>query len=517
MITSTKILSNNFAGIKRVCSEFSSNQITATDLQNVELFFTGINSGVGIRTMKGNSEFLTIKNQNEKIINIFQSIQGNSTYFFVHTETATEGKIYQIAAASSTLLLKKDGLALSGKSCGVDFAQGWEDIFILSTGKEFYSIKMGSFDNNGVSNEVTKFTPQDVDGNLVKGLGLTIFDGRLWVFDGVTLWYSVKENCFDFTTENVDITTSAGYIEYTKKITAIYPYLGKLAVFHKDSSSLLSVNSDYTYSQTDESPGGCAGMCALIFHGTELYFYDDTKKGVFSFSQVVNGDKTLGNNIALDVQEELLSIDSKNLDKIKTLSLIQSEKNEIWFLIPTFDEDYSTILIYDYINKQWLKRKSQKLVDIKIIDNVFYSATEKEILYEYENEDFNGKFIKSYYDCSVLNLSSDNTIKTIYIPPKLSLDKDRRNDFWLKYSKNFDSVKSPKTKKINIKMLKELFHWDISYWDSGKIFRPKTDVSTVKMPVSTFKTLAISFYTSDKKQGFAIKNIEFQKIKVKSA
>ena len=93
-------------------------------------------------------------------------------------------------------------------------------------------------------------------------------------------------------------------------------------------------------------------MYSLIFHGTELYFYDDTKKGVFSFSQVINGDKTLGNNIALDVQDELMSIDSSNLDMIKTLSVVQSDKNEVWFLLPTADNNFSTILIFDYINKQ---------------------------------------------------------------------------------------------------------------------------------------------------------------------
>ena len=77
-----------------------------------------------------------------------------------------------------------------------------------------------------------------------------------------------------------------------------------------------------------------------------------------------------------------MTIDSKKLDYIKTLSVVQSERNEIWFLIPTRDEYYSTILIFDYINTQWLKRKSKKLADIKIIDNIFYSATEKDILYE---------------------------------------------------------------------------------------------------------------------------------------
>ena len=517
MSSITKILCNNFAGIKRVCSDFSSSQITASDIQNVELFNTGVNSGVGIRSMKGNTALLTLGSDDEKIINIFQSIQNDTTYFIVHTETSLEGRLYEFSPVSTTLTLKKSGLALTGKSCAITFAQGWNDLFIFSTGKEFYSLQFGKYNESGELNEITKFTPKDVDNREVNGLGLSIFDGRLWVFNGNTLWYSVKENCFDFSTEDASITTSAGYIEYTKKITAIYPYLGKLAVFHNDSSSLIAINSDYSYFQTDESPGGCAGMNSLIFHGTELYFYDDTKKGIFSFSQVVNGDKTLGSNIGLDIQEELLTIDSKKLDYIKTLSVVQSERNEIWFLIPTRDEYYSTILIFDYINKQWLKRKSQKLVDIKIIDNIFYSATEKEILYEYDGDSFNGEFIESYYNCSPLNLSSDNTIKTFYMPPKITYDTDYFNDFYVKYTKNYDKLKLPRIKRIISKTLKNLFYWDKSYWDTQSKFRPKDIVSTEKLPISTFKALEIAFFTSEKSQGFAIKNIEFQKIKVKSA
>lgn len=466
MSTHTKIICNNFAGIKRVCSDFCSSQITASDLQNVELFHTGVNSGIGIRTMKGNTALLTLGSTDENIINIFQSIQGDSTYFFIHTETSTEGRLYLFSPSSSTLTLKYSGLLLSGKSCGIDFAQGWNDLFIFSTGKELLSVQIGLLDEDSQLNEVKKFAPKDVDNRTVNGLGLSIFDGRLWIFNGTTLWYSVKENCYDFATEDTNITTSAGYIEYTKKITAIFPYLGTLAVFHKDSSSLISVNSDYSYSQTDESPGGCAGMNSLIFHGTEL--------------------------------------------------VIQSEKNEIWFLLPTADTDYSIILIYDYINKQWLKRKSQKLVDIKIIDNVFYSASPKNILYEYEGETFNGKFIESYYNCSTLNLSSDNTIKTLYMPPKLTLDTDSYNDFFVKYIKNYDSLKIPRIKRIISKTIKHLFYWDVSFWDSDTRFRPKESISTIKIPISTFRTLGISFYTSELKQGFSIKNIEFQKIKVKN-
>ena len=473
MVTVSKtLLCNRFSGIKRIDSRFTGAVITASDMQNVELFNTGIDSGVGIRTMKGNSLALALP-ETEKIINIFESKQKNENYFFIHTENEVTGTLYLYNPLSNVLIPKVENLLLTGTSCGVDYAFGWSDLFLFSTGEEMLSIELEAYNDDGELNEVVKFSPKDVDGNDVKGKGFVIFDGRLWVFNNNVLWYSVKENCYDFSAEAPEINTSAGYIEFAKHITAIYPYLGTLAVFHSDSSSLVKINSDYSYSLTDESPGGCASERALVFHGTELYFYDDTKKGVFSFSQVVNGDKTLGRNIALDVQDELMSIDITHIDDIKTLSIVGSDKNEIWFLLPINDENYSTILIYDYIHSCWVKRKSQKLTSLAIIDNVFYSAGKNKVFEEYTNDTFDGEFIEAFYCCSPFNLSADNTMKILYIPPRLTLDSEYVNDFMVRYVKNYDSLKNPKIKHIKTKNMKNLFYWDISYWDSFVIFKPK--------------------------------------------
>ena len=53
----TSLICNNFSGIHRNTSRYSSSVITASDMQNVELFSTENNSGVGIRTSKGNRCF----------------------------------------------------------------------------------------------------------------------------------------------------------------------------------------------------------------------------------------------------------------------------------------------------------------------------------------------------------------------------------------------------------------------------------------------------------------------------
>ena len=50
----TTLICNNFSGINRSGSQFTSSVITASDMQNVELFSTENNSGVGIRTSNGN-------------------------------------------------------------------------------------------------------------------------------------------------------------------------------------------------------------------------------------------------------------------------------------------------------------------------------------------------------------------------------------------------------------------------------------------------------------------------------
>lgn len=93
----TKISSlkcNKFGGIRRINATFANELISASDLQNVELFNTGINSGVGIRTSKGNIAVCTSIPSDERIINLFESVQNNTNYCFVYTENSTEGKIY---------------------------------------------------------------------------------------------------------------------------------------------------------------------------------------------------------------------------------------------------------------------------------------------------------------------------------------------------------------------------------------------------------------------------------------
>lgn len=503
----TSLICNNFAGIRRVNARFSSQLISCSDCQNVELFDTGINSGVGIRTTKGNQSLYDDFATGESVVNIFSSNQSSTEYCFVHTETSEAGKLYLYYGGN---MINKYTLSdATGKSCGTDFTQGWKDLFLFSNGDEILKVDLSS------SPDTVLLSLTDVEDNDISGMGFKVFDSRLWIFKDNRLWYSFKGDCTDFSTTDPSLTTSAGYIEFSKDITAIYPYLGSLAVFHKDSSCLVTVDSSGAFSVSEESPGGCAGYDALVFHGTDLYFYDDTKKGVFSFQQIVNGDKTLGNNIAIDVQKELINIDIYEFDKLKALSVVLSDRNEVWFLVPQKNETNSTILIYDYIHKEWVKRVEPSINCLRIIENSIYSGGEK-LYQEYVNESFDGEVLKCYYYATPINLGVDNTLKILYFPPRITLDSSYYNDFFIKYIKNYDYLKKTKIKRVTNKSLKNVLYYDSGQcWDSGLCYMP-TDTTTIsKLPSATFKTLEMRFYTDETKQDFCIRNIEFSKIKVK--
>lgn len=506
------LICTNFSGINRSSSVFSSSLITATDMQNVELFASETNSGIGIRTAKGNTSISTEFPDGETVVNIFESVQKSKSYFFVHTETLTEGKIYLFNPDTERLSLKVDGLSLTGESSAIDVSQGWSDLWVFSNGEEMFSVELEKYDSNGNLNEITFMNPVDTEGRTVKGLGMVVFAGRLWVFNKQILWYSVQENIYDFSTSDSEFTTSAGYIEFVKNITAIYPYLGTLAVFHSNSSCMIA-NDEHGFYKTLESPGGCAGYKSLVFHGTQLYFYDNTKKGVFSFLQVVNGDKTLGENIAIDVQQELLSLPVSGLNKIKAVSVVTSDRNEVWFLVPNNDENYSSIMIYDYLRKTWIKRKSQKINCAEMINGKLFSAGKK-IYEEYSSDSFDGEYIESYYKCAPMNLGVENSLKILAYPPKITLDMYYDNDFYIEYTKDYNAS-TLKTKHIKSKTVKAVLYYDRGFWDKTKYAYEKVNTSK-SLPSAYFKTLQITFLTKDAGQNFCINNIEFGKIKVKA-
>jgi len=507
------LVCNKFSGIHRQNSSFSAKSISASDLQNVELFPTGVNSGIGIRSSKGNTAVCDLIPQGEFVIDIFQSVQNGIYHFFVYTESESQGKLYLFNKNDNTLSLIKDSLSVTSQASACDFAQGFSDLFLFSNGVDFFSVQL---------------TPQPVVNSIsaldslerpVKGLGLVNFDGRVWIFDKNILRYSVKEDFDDFATSDSDILTSAGYIEYPKNITAICPFSGSLIVFFSDASVILS--PPYPFSQSKQIPAGCVGLNALTLHDTQLFFYDNTKNSVFSFKQIPDGDISLQSNIAVDLQKEFFDVPKSIASKIQACSVITQDKNEIWWLLPSTELDplgnsLSTTLIFDYNYKEWLKRKSQKISCVRLINHTLFSAYSK-IYQEYLSNSFDNLFIPSFYNCSPINFGSDNVIKILYYPPKLTLDLNYSNDFFVKYIKNHDIFNRIISKHIKSKFLFNVLYYDIGSYDSIYHYPPDKANSLATLPPTSFKILEMQFFTSSSGQEFAIKNLEFHRVKSKSS
>ena len=159
----TALICSNFSGINRSSSVYSSSVITASDIQNVELFATEINSGVGIRTAKGNVAVCDLIPADEKIINIFESVQKSQTYFFVHTENKTEGKIYLYSRLAGTLTEKVNGLKITGVSSATDVSQGWSDLWVFSNQKiaRGMNIDLSSEGRKNLFKDVRVVIPRD--------------------------------------------------------------------------------------------------------------------------------------------------------------------------------------------------------------------------------------------------------------------------------------------------------------------------------------------------------------------
>ena len=525
MSTLTQLICRNFGGIRQKNAVFSEEMISAQDIQNIELYFTGINNGVGIRTMSGNSSVNDTLAGSMKVIEIFESTQQGQKYFFVYAENSTKGQLYNFNLLTGTLSLLKDNLSVTGNAQGLDLIQGYSDLFFFTNGAEMFTVEMGI----STPNVITDMEPVDRNGDDVLGLCCALYANRLFISNGNMLWWSVTSNIYDFATADSEWTTSAGYIELLKPVTALHNYLDSLAIFYNDSSCLLSENNG-EFAISEESPGGCAGASALVFHDTNLYFYDHTKKSVFSFKQVISGQKTLGENIAVDIQEILQDIDETKLNEIKTLSVFVEGRNEIWWIIPT-SETYehittsgntvtktekpaSIILIYDYLKGEWVKRKSQKINTACVIDSKLYSgADDGNILAEYTSNTFNGQYIQHYYNCSAWNLGAMNTLKVLVLPPRVSFGMPYSNSFYVKYVKNYNTFKKPKIKLIKSKV-KNFMTWGLGHWGVDYWLNKNTSVIG-KFPNATFKVLEMSIYTENVNQNFAIRNIEFSKIKVK--
>lgn len=502
-------ITNRFGGIREKSAYFSPKIITAKNIVNVELFKTGDNNGIGIRTSKGHTSIVALPD-GERVVSIFYSVQNTNKHTIIHTVSAEQGKLYEFS--SNTLTLITDGLSVTRTSAGRDFMQGYTDCFIFTNGTD--KMQMITF---GAQTTVTEIDAVDDENRNIRPKGLAVMGGRLFAFQDNRLHWCKQQDVTVWNGGDYEVLTSAGYIETTKNITAIIEYLSSIAVFSKDSSWLFS--GEYPdFKLTDESPGGCAGLKSLVFHGTDLYFYDNTKKSIFSFQQVVLGQKTLNNKICSEIQSIINSIGNSNLDEIVAKSVIINDRNELWFLLQNTELttaihngeevtiETSTILIYDTNTDEWVKRVCPKIYDFINLENALISGNKK-LYYEYNGEDFDGYYIPASYICSDFTNGSVSAVKICSLLPVVTLQNDRENEFWVRYIKDYGNKEINKKVQATIGNV-GIFDDENSLFDEALFAGDDMYVNARLPKISPFKCLSVEFFTKTVTEEFSISRFE---------
>ena len=518
----------NFRGIRKqkpICNLVSEGVVSAITCQNVELKNTEDSSNVAIFTVKGNK---CVKDVGKKVIGQFESVQSGVSYWFVFATDETRGYLYYFNNLYDELKLIDIELSRSNMCNGITISQGFDDWFVFTNGIDDYVAICMTLANE--DDRVKLLNAVDAESRPIRGLGLEVQDGRLVTFCKNRVHWSAQANIFDWISSDSNVVTSPAYQEFDRDVTAIVYYNNSLVVFTSDYSVCFNGNPGNadTFSRSGATGGGTPSFKSVIKFDNKLFYYDNKAKNVFAYYLLDIGQTRPTEGLANNVIHFFEKIDNNRLNEIELISYIYGSKSEIWLKIPTVDDN--VILIFDYLNAEWIERKAQS--DIRafaIIKSSFYSASGYKILKEYVGPDFDGVFVPSEYKMNVLNLNSDSNIKIPKMPIIMTLDFDCENDFYMEFV--YDDIPEKSQKKHIVKLIKGYLIWSKSHDDenggnwainqddeNGGIWLSgdRNSVMFNLDAVRHFKRLQIRIYTCDRTQEFGIKHLEFKRIKFKT-
>jgi hypothetical protein len=328
----------------------------------------------------------------------------------------------------------------------------------------------------------------------------------------------------------------AWYIRFSKKVTAVYGFTGGLYIFTQDDCTLLTASPNDTSSVMKTSAGiGCFSYTSITKHDLYLFFYDDRQKNVYYLQATdTTGQIRPTGPVAKEIQSFF-----KNIYRFKMYSCIYNNRNEVWCIIN------DKILIFDYVNQEWVERKQQnnlyEINDIEVINNSVYSAgvyyeiiknedgeiinkiIHGNIYIENVNNDFNGTYFPCVYQTTFINVASNTNLKKQKTPLLITLNSNFVNKFYVQLTIN-NKAKNPK------KVFLERVSTGIYANEDGTSTDPRTKFGTAKYsPENTYKktvveistpqtwyTMGIKIFTKELGQGFFITSMELKNMKVKT-
>lgn len=518
----------NFRGIRSVNSVSdisSSGSISAVKCCNTELHYTDKGTGVAIFSSRGNKQ---IKDMSQTIIGQFESVQGGISYWFVYAVDDTRGYLYVINTADGSCELLDVKLSATKICNAITIAQGYDDWFVFTNGKDDYvGVCMA---HEAVEERVSFLNASDAEGRDIRGLALEVQNGRLVTCCKNRVHWSAQGNIFDWASSDSGIWTIPAYQEFDRDVTAIVFYNNSLIVFTDDYSVVFrgDPGDASNFYRAGATGGGCPSFRALIKFDNKLFYYDNKAKNIFAYYVLDTGQTRPTKGYADDILPFLTQISENRINEIEMISYISGNQSEIWIKIPA--EEKNIILIYDYLKHEWVERCAQKDIHaFAIIGGNLYSAYGSKILKENLSSSFDGVYIPSEYKTALINLGSDSNLKVPKMPLIITLDWQYDNDFYIEFI--YDDM----PEKSKIKHVVKLNHgylvwskteddanggkWALDADDEEGGVWVSSDKNTVMFNldgVLHFKQLQIRIYTEQPNQEFAIRRLEFKRVKLKT-
>ncbi len=525
------LIYEKFRGIREYNGVNVGGEISAITCNNVELVQTEIGANTGIKSMNGNVTAYTLP-AGYSIKGVFASQQDDKIYKLIYAEYKDEetgeekGSLFYINLADQPEIII-DNLTATGKSNGLTMSSTAFDVFVFTNGEEAKTVcftldeayKDSIQEHNPVDigvGYVADIKAVDILGREIKWLSMADWNGFLVVASEYGVHSSHQNDIYTWAESAKDIA-DAWYIDFSKKITAVFAFTGGLYIFSNNDCALLNTTpNDTANSIMKTSAGiGCFSYQSIVKHDLYLFFYDNNQKNIYYLSATdTTGQIKPAGPVAKEIQSYFSEIKS-----FKMFSCIYNTRNEIWCLIN------NNILIYDYAQQEWVTRQEQELNTVALIENtVFSGGSNNKIYVESENVDYSGQFFPSIYKTTYINAGSNSNLKKQKTPLLITLNTDYVNDFWVQLTIN-NKEKNPKRVKVyqnrqgvygpeddSVKPLPINIFGIARYSEEKTYSKTVVEISTPQ----TWYTLGIKIFTDTMGQGFYIQSMELKNIKMKT-
>ena len=414
------IYSNLSGGINTSASRVgllgNSKKLFWDDSYNVEIY-----KNFGVASVKGSVK-IAQDTDNESILGIAQV--GEDTTDFIYL--TKNGKMCYFSDDLSIATEIKTLNAPPERFCAINFLNG---VLVLTGTNRIQYVKTGA------TPEVSEVVIVGVDGSEVFGQTIAQYASRVWVSDGSILYFS-SLGTYDIWDEAENAGYIANFHTSTTEIVAMTEYAGKLAIYKPDGVYLLSglTVEDFTISKLGNI--GAMSTGSVVSANNKQFFI--SRHGIFALEQFGElAQIGVNTEISVNINNEFLNFD---LEKLPLATVLHNyDRNQIWFFTPHRDfAGISEVLIYDYLNHAWCKRRIP--FDIQCASTVkgkiLTGSSDGAIFMEDIGNTFSGKPIKFSFSTPFFHFGQPNTRKTVEVV-NLILDEKFQNSFKFSVCKDF--------------------------------------------------------------------------------